>query len=328
VKKKEIKMRKENGFWPNSAELPRKYSADDFMGYFKDFFTDGVLGDDSTKLQVTAAGGMDITISPGTAYADGHFFAPKEAKTIALSPSDTSYGRIDLICIRVDYAKKTVYFHVEEGLTASSPVCPSVTRDGNYYDLGIASVFVAANVTSIRQGDITDLRYHNDYCGQVVGKIETIDTTTLFAQYEAQWELLKAACENDAEGVIKAWESLNAVKKVCDVSPVNGNVPLTMDNIAQGSTYEKYLIQSGTFSTTSAGPKTVTFPKSYISAPIVIGVYIPKDTDDSQYWRVGSCNPVTVTKSSVTLTYYRGTSFTEPTNTYPATYRWIAIGKV
>ena len=73
-------MRKENGFWPNSAELPRKYSADDFMGYFKDFFSDGVLGDSFSKLLVTAAGGMNVTISPGTAYADGHFFCAKRSK--------------------------------------------------------------------------------------------------------------------------------------------------------------------------------------------------------------------------------------------------------
>lgn len=322
-------MRKENGFWPNSAELPRKYSADDFMGYFKDFFSDGVLGDDSTKLKVTAAGGMNITISPGTAYADGHFFSPTAAKTITLSPSDTSYARIDLICIRVDYAQKSVYFHVEEGLPSTSPVRPALTRNGDYYDLGIASIKIAANVTAISQSVITDLRYNKSFCGQVVGKIDTIDTTALFAQYEAQWELLKAACENDAEGVIKAWESLSAVKKVCNVSPnSSGNVALTMDNIAQGTSYEKYRIQSGTFSATAAGPKTVTFPKSYSSAPIVIGVYIPKDTDDNNNWKTGACHPVTVTKTSVTLTYYRGGNFAAPSTSYPASYMWIAIGKV
>ena len=103
---------------------------------------------------------------------------------------------------------------------------------------------------------------------------------------------------------------------------------ITLDDIKDGSSYEKYFIQSGTFSATAAGPKTVTFPKSYSSAPIVIGVYIPKDTDDNSNWRVGACNPVTVTKTSVTLTYYRGSSFAAPSTTYPATYMWIAIGKV
>lgn len=320
-------MRKENGFWPNSAELPRKYSADDFMGYFKDFFSDGILGDDSTKLQVTAAGGMDITISPGTAYADGRFFSPTAAKTITISPSDTSYARIDLICIRVDYAKKTVYFHVEEGLAASSPVCPSVTRDGNYYDLGIASILVGANVTVVTQAQIVDLRYHNDYCGQVVGKIETIDTTALFAQYEAQWELLKAACENDAEGVINAWESLNAVKKVCNVSPVNGNVPLTMDNIAQGSNYEKYRIQSGTITATSDDLITITFPKAFNAPPLVWGVHHASATWDSATG-TGYFGPVSISKTSATVRCRRGTSSSAPSTASPVTFTWIAVGKV
>ncbi|MBQ2823093.1 MAG: hypothetical protein IJF18_00765 [Oscillospiraceae bacterium] len=317
----------EYGFF-TSKNQDRVYTADDFVQYFKDIMTDGVLGDDTNKLAVTAGGGMSVSISAGTAYIGGRWLRRKESQTLTLSNADTVYNRWDAIAVRCDFEKRAIYLTAVEGIPSVSPVKPAPKRDESAYDIIIAYVYVDANSVEITQSDITDTRGDTNLCGWVTSAIDTIDTTALFAQYEAQWELLKAACENDAEGVINAWESLNAVKKVCNVSPVNGNVPLTMDNIAQGSTYEKYLIQSGTFSTTSAGPKTVTFPKSYISAPLVIGVYIPKDTDDSQYWRVGSCQPVTVTKSSVTLTYYRGTNFSEPTTTYPGTFRWIAIGKV
>lgn len=260
-------MRKENGFWPDSVEKPRKYSADDFIGYFKDFFTNGVLGKDVTKLKVYANNDMSVKITAGTAYLNGRWFSPKSPVSITLKASDVTYSRIDLICIRCDYAQKNIYLYVVPGIPSQNPEIPEITRDEFYFDLGIAAVTIPANATVITQAEIKDLRFDGKYCGQVTSTIKSIDTTDLFAQYEAQWELLKAACAQDEEAVIKAWDSLNTVKKVNGVDPVDGNVSLNLDDIPDSEVFYKqnYSVQRG-YATT----ENVKFITPFAEVPTVI----------------------------------------------------------
>lgn len=263
-------MRKENGFWPDSAEKPRKYSADDFIGYFKDFFTNGVLGKDVTKLKVYSNNNMSVKITAGTAYLDGRWFSPKSPVSITLKASDVAYSRIDLICIRCDYAQKNIYFHVVTGVPQQNPEIPEITRDEFYFDLGIAAVTVPVNATIITQAEIKDLRFDSKYCGQVTSTIKSIDTTDLFAQYEAQWELLKAACAQDEEAVIKAWDALNTVKRVNGTDPVDGNVSLNLDDIPDSEVFYKqnYSVQKGY--TTAESVKFIT-PFAEVPTVIVSG---------------------------------------------------------
>lgn len=317
----------EYGFF-TSKNQDRVYTADDFVQYFKDIMTDGVLGDDTNKLAVTAGGGMSVNISAGTAYIGGRWLRRKETQTLDISNADTVYNRWDAIAVRCDFEKRAIYLTAVQGIPSASPVKPAPKRDESAYDIIIAYVYVDANSVEITQSDITDTRGDTNLCGWVTGAIHQIDTTALFAQYEAQWELLKAACENDAEGVIKAWESLSAVKKVCGLSPDDdGDVALTMDNIAQGNDYEKYFVQSGKFTVTSGNTTTVTFPKSYSEVPIVLCTYMPIDTDKDGNYSYGISYPVTVTKTGAALTYYRSTQGSIPSATYPCTYMWVAIGK-
>lgn len=316
----------EYGFF-TSKNQDRVYTADDFVQYFKDIMTDGVLGDDTNRLAVTAGGGMSVNISAGTAYIGGRWLRRKEQQTLTLSNADTVYNRYDAVAVRCDFKKRAIYLASVEGIPSASPQKPEPQRDENAYELILAYVYIDANSVEITQSDITDTRGDTALCGWVTGAIDQIDTTALFAQYEAQWELLKAACENDAEGVIKAWESLNAVKSVCNVLPVDGNIPLTMDKISEGSFYGKYLIQSGTFTVTSGNTITVSFPKPYISTPVILTAYHPKDAGDNTYYQRGACYPVTVTEDYAFLTYYRGTSGSAPNETYPCTYTWVAIGQ-
>ena len=108
----------------------------------------------------------------------------------------------------------------------------------------------------------------------MAGTIDQIDTTELFAQYNAQWELLKAACDQDADAVISAWEKLNAVKKVNGIEPVGGNILLALNNIPDGGGYYKspYYIQAGKV-TSSTTAISVSFPQKYSSTPYIFLIY-------------------------------------------------------
>lgn len=266
-------MSNEYGFFA-SKNHDRRYSADDFSAFFGDFFTDGVLGSDTNALMVSAAGDMSVSVAAGTAYIKGRWYRRQSPQLLTLADSDTEYDRIDAVVIRCDHEKRMVYPYIIEGVPDEVAVEPSPVRDEKCYDIVLAYVYVAANCVEVTAADITDKRGFDDVCGYVTSAIDHIDTSGLFAQYEAQWELLKAGCAQDAEAVISAWDALNTVKKVNGIEPIDGNVALTQSLIpSDGTAYQfPYFIQSGTVTVDSntSGGVSINFPVSFKAEPILL----------------------------------------------------------
>lgn len=308
----------------NSESGDRTYNAEDFTGFYADFFTNGIVADNTSYLQVTANNGMNLYVLKGKAYINGGFFKPKTSKGITLPDSDTTYPRYDIVVLRWDKIARDIYLDVISGESNAAPKYPTLTRNETTYELGLAAVYVAANATEITQANITDLRFNNNYCGVVTGVIDTIDTTNLFAQYEAEWDLLRAACAQDEEAVIAAWSALNTTKTVNGISPVNGNLTLTQGNIPSGNgAYQvPYKILKGTTSIeTYSGGYTITFSEKFASAPTVICT-VNKNSTVASY--AFTCHIVEITASNFKVTA-RKVDSGSPTNE-ATTIQWIAIG--
>lgn len=174
------------GFF-GSKNGDRKYSAEDFAAFFRDFFTNGIVATDTSYLQVREKKEFDLAIKKGVCYIDGKFFRPSSDLTVVIPESDTVNDRIDLVVIRCDYASRTVYPAVIKGTPAVNPERPVLQRNTNKYDLGIAAVYVKANSLVLTDADITDLRFDESYCGILRSNIDYIATSELFAQYQAAW---------------------------------------------------------------------------------------------------------------------------------------------
>lgn len=174
------------GFF-GSKNGDRKYSAEDFTAFFKDFFTNGIVADDASYLQVRADNGFGVKVKKGTCYIDGKFYRPTSDQVLTISESDVTYDRIDLIAVRCDYAERRVHLKILKGTATANPKVPTLQRNSDRYDLGLAAVRIKANALEITDADITDLRFDNAYCGIVRSNIDYISTTDLFAQYQAAW---------------------------------------------------------------------------------------------------------------------------------------------
>ncbi len=266
-------MSNEYGFFA-SKEHDRRYSADDFSAFFGDFFTNGVLGSDTNSLKVSAVGDMNISIASGTAYINGHWYRKSSAQVLSLGDSDTAYDRTDAVVIRCDLEKRMVYPFIIEGEPAEAPKQPLPVRNEKCYDLVLAYIDVAANCVEVTAADIMDKRGFDDVCGFVTSAIDHIDTTALFKQYEAQWELLKAGCAQDSAAVIAAWNKLVTVKTINGLVPTEGEVRLTQSLIpSDGTAYQMpYYIQTGTVTLTTktnTGVK-ITFPTPFKSIPTLL----------------------------------------------------------
>lgn len=177
-------MAEYSGFFP-SISGDRKYFTSFFAEYFSDFISNGIYPNPSTQCQVLANNDMTVTLKPGNAYINGYRYKNDSDKSLSIETADGVLKRIDRIVLRYTVLNREIKAYVKKGTFASSPVAPSLQRDADMWELGVADIYVANGAVSISQANITDLRLSNTYCGIVHGVIDQVDTTTLFNQYQA-----------------------------------------------------------------------------------------------------------------------------------------------
>lgn len=198
----------------------RVYKAEDFADYFNKFIGNGIFYKKSDYCQITATGNdMNISESIGSAYINGYEYSNTTALTKAITVADGVLDRIDLVVLRLDYVNREIKLYIKESAFASTPVCPSLQRDADAYELGLASIYVKHGVTAISQADITDLRLNSDYCGVVHGVVEQIDLSALNSQANAEAKLeMKAFKKQFADFLNNLTEQMS------------GNVALNLQN--------------------------------------------------------------------------------------------------
>lgn len=171
-----------SGFF-NSSNGDRKYKADFFAEYFASFIGNGVFPNPSTGLQVTSNGDMTITIKPGKAWINGYYYLNDSDLILNIDVADGVLKRIDRIVLQYNAVDRIIVAKIKKGTFGSTPVAPTLKRDADAYELGIADIYVGNGAVSISQANITDLRLDSTKCGIVHGTVEQTDTTTIFNQY-------------------------------------------------------------------------------------------------------------------------------------------------
>lgn len=176
-----------SGFF-NSVNGDRKYDAKRFAEYFASFIGNGVFPDPSDGLQVVANDDMTVTVKAGKCWINGYIMINDDDYILEIDPADGVLNRIDRVVARYDVEDREIRLEVKKGDFATNAVAKELQRDADAYELGLADIYVAAGSISISQADITDLRLNSELCGIVKGTVDQIDTTGLFAQYQAAFE--------------------------------------------------------------------------------------------------------------------------------------------
>ena len=155
----------------DSVENDNSYYADDFAEYFRMFLKDGVwqMGD---NLAVSPGNALSVVVGYGAAMVQGYGYWLKDdnsgEKQLNLVGA-SAQPRIDRIVLRLDTSLQTrkVLLAVLTGEAAAQPMAPSLTRNGNIYELSLAQVRVGANALSILPEQIVDERADASLCGVV-----------------------------------------------------------------------------------------------------------------------------------------------------------------
>ncbi len=173
-------MAQKYGFF-NSVNNDRVYDASDVARFLSKFFTNGVF---NNSLAVSSNDNMTISVATGNANINGYSYENTESLTLDINEADSELDRIDSVIVRLDLTNRQITTQILEGQYATTPSQPSITRTGTIYDLRLANILVSAGSTRITTEDITDTRFGAD-CGNVTQAVLELDTSEIFAQYEA-----------------------------------------------------------------------------------------------------------------------------------------------
>ena len=165
----------------------RTYNADDFSRYLENIVGDGVFPNPSTSLQVASSAGMDIVVKKGSAWIAGHKLINTAALTLTVDAAETLQNRIDRVVCYIDYVNRLMDIEIVKGTPATNPTAPALVRTDSRYELSLATIYVAKQVTSISNANITDTRADSTVCGWTVGVLQQVDTSTLFQQWQTAY---------------------------------------------------------------------------------------------------------------------------------------------
>ena len=200
---------------------------------FAQYFSDGVFYKPENALQVVVDTGMQVAVEPGSCHIQGAMGIEPNRRTLVVQAAE-ELDRIDTVVARLDLSRavRSIDLYIVKGTAAESPQAPALTRDSTIWELGLANLFVAKNVSTISQQRITDTRLDTSRCGMVMTPLETPDWEPYFAQLQA---VIAAQAQAGTEQM-NAWQlAFNAwfeAMKGQLSEDAAGNLQLQVDDVA------------------------------------------------------------------------------------------------
>ena len=179
-----------------TPKFDRAVDEEFLSAYLGAYTSNGVYPETANSLKVTAGTGLNIAVQPGKCWVNGKFGYIDKAETLMLNTAGDT-NRTDGVVIRLDLINRTMEPVIKNNST-------TLQRDSDIWEIMLAKVTVKAGAQQISSADITDTRGDSTLCGYVYNRLQEIDTTDLFAQYDAafkQWfESIQGILDEDAAG--------------------------------------------------------------------------------------------------------------------------------
>ena len=221
------------GFF-DSVDGDRKYSASDIGEYFLKLISNGVFATPANAMQVKATipASMNVNVTAGWGFINCKYLHNTSNYTLTVTAADQALPRIDRVVMQMNpnIDTRACSIYVKAGTAAAEPTPPSLTRvTGGTWELSLAQIYVAAGATSISQAAITDERANTSVCGYVTGLIDQIDTTDLFAQYDAAFDEKEQQFDDWFESVREeVYTATNTVRKYSRTAETEGTNTTSM----------------------------------------------------------------------------------------------------
>lgn len=274
----------------------RAETSDLFRMLFANLVSNGVLATPGDCFQVVAGAGMTVRIRPGFAMIKGAFAYDADEATVTLAAANANLPRVDRVVLRCNYYDRCCEIIVKTGTPATIPVAPELLQpvNGDYYELGLALITVAANQAAITQSSITDTRADSSVCGLITQLIDHIDTSE-FMQQLTTWQEEYAA---EQQAAFSTW--FEAMKDQLSEDAA-GNLQLEIDNLSQSAeAHEESIGQineiigdadMGTTATTVTGAINELHDKVDADIPDLISDSISNALNSALKWKIFGGTP-------------------------------------
>lgn len=287
----------------------RAETSDLFRMLFANLVSNGVLATPGDCFQVVAGAGMTVRIRPGFAMIKGAFAYDADEATVTLAAANANLPRVDRVVLRCNYYDRCCEIIVKTGTPATIPVAPELLQpvNGDYYELGLALITVAANQAAITQSSITDTRADSSVCGLITQLIDHIDTSE-FMQQLTTWQEEYAA---EQQAAFSTW--FEAMKDQLSEDAA-GNLQLEIDNLSQSAeAHEESIGQineiigdadMGTTATTVTGAINELHDKVDADIPDLISDSISNALNSALKWKILVGHPTTTTSKDRHLSLF------------------------
>ena len=274
----------------------RAETSDLFRMLFANLVSNGVLATPGDCFQVVAGAGMTVRIRPGFAMIKGAFAYDADEATVTLAAANANLPRVDRVVLRCNYHDRCCEIIVKTGTPSTVPVAPELLqpKNGDYYELGLALITVAANQSAITQSSITDTRADSSVCGLITQLIDHIDTsefmqqlTTWQEEYSAEQQAAFTVCFNEMKDQLS--------------EDAAGNLQLEIDNLSQSAeAHEESIGQineiigdadMGTTATTVTGAINELHDKVDADIPDLISDSISNALNSALKWKIFGGTP-------------------------------------
>lgn len=303
------------GFFENTD-----YKAEDFALSHEAIITQGVVADvtEDTKdaLLVSPGEDMKILVNPGYCWIKGGvgvFFGCAPATVqLSVSSADATYTRIDRVIVRKDSNNKTFSIEVLKGVASSAPEAPALTRNGTIDEICLAEITIPAGTIEITQSMILDKRHDTSVCGISQSALNKIDTSKIFAGYEAQWAELMGQLAEDPAGNLQL--QIGLLPNL--ITQIKTNLVVAINSVEQHARdiengIIRGVIQRGSASGDQAN-NSITFENPFKIVPTVMAI---------------AKNPTANTPRTVMLMEITESGFVWRPNTNVVTIDWIAYSE-
>lgn len=223
------------GFY-NAKDHDRQYDAVQLSSIFDGLINDGIYATIGDAFVITAGSNMSVTVGTGRAWFN-HTWTYNDAKLILTIPnSEVLLDRYDAVVLETNDADdvRANSIKVISGVAASSPKKPDLTNDTHTHQYPLAYIKVPANSTSVSQANIENC-IGTSACPFVTGIVDTIDATTLFKQWNSEFDIwfdgMKGQLSTDAAGNLQA--QINALKNT--ISTTTKSITLSASGWSSGT---------------------------------------------------------------------------------------------
>ena len=158
------------GFF-SSVNEDRLYTAQDFTRYFSRFLQNGYFSVEPDGLKVTTDTLLNLSVTPGTMWINGHVYELLEPKILAVD-TEANLSRRDRVVVVLDHVNREIRTEIKKGIASDNPEYPSLERNEDRYEMCIAQYQVDKGITQLIPSMIIDTRKDIELCGELTSILD------------------------------------------------------------------------------------------------------------------------------------------------------------